>query len=80
MTVSLPPGGPDLTFVYQVILGMDQKLDRLIETFATVREHSELKARVDKLEERWRPNLASIIAALSLIATIAYSIAYFILK
>lgn len=78
MTPPLPPSGtPDFTFLYQVITGMDQKLDRLIETFVTVREFSKLEARVDKLESRWRANMAWILGLLTLLSSVAYSIVYF---
>lgn len=78
MSVPLPPGGPDLTFLYQVITGMDQKLDRLGETFVTVREYSKLESRVDKLETRWRQNLTGVLGLLTVLSSLAYLVAYLV--
>jgi hypothetical protein len=76
--VSTPPPttGPDLAWLYQVIRDMDGKLDRLIETFATVREVAKLEARVIDLETRWRRNVGWVVAMIGALASVAYLVAY----
>lgn len=76
MTSAPPPGGPDLAWLYQVIRDMDSKLDRLIETFVTVREYTQLEIRVTQLESRWRQNIGWVIAAVGAAASIGYLIVY----
>lgn len=79
MTPPLPSTGADLTFLYQVISGMDQKLDRLIETFVTVREYSQLENRVKDLETRpgpWHRNSGWLVALLGVLSSIAYLIVF----
>jgi hypothetical protein len=79
VTPPLPPGGNvDLTFLYQLIRDMDVKLDRLIETFATVREVAKLEARVVDLETRWRRNAGWVVALIGALTSAAYFVAYLI--
>jgi hypothetical protein len=45
----LPPGGIDLTFLYQVVRDMDHKLDQFIERFVP---RPEIDARFGALEQQ----------------------------
>lgn len=74
MTLPPPSTGVDLTFLYQTIRDMDAKLDRLIETFTTVREHTKLEQRVVELETRWRRNAGWVIALIGALASLGYLI------
>lgn len=65
-----------MQWLYQMIRDMDAKLDRLVETFVTVREYSQLETRVANLESRWRQNIGWIIAAVGALASIGYLIVY----
>lgn len=76
MSTPTPLGPPDLAFLYQIIRDMDSKLDRLIETFVTVREYTKLEARVTDLESRWRRNAGWIVALVGALSSIAYLIVY----
>lgn len=76
MTAAPPPTGLDIGFLYQIIRDMDAKLDRLIETFTTTREHSKLEARVTDLETRWRRNAGWVIALVGALSSVAYLLVY----
>lgn len=76
MSAPPPLAGPDLAFLYQVIRDMDGKLDRLIETFTTVREFGKLEARVVDLETRWRRNAGWVVALIGTLSSIGYLIVY----
>lgn len=65
-----------MAFLYSIIRDMDMKLDRLIETFTTVREFTGLEARVSELETRWRRNAGWIVALVGALASVGYLIVY----
>jgi hypothetical protein len=71
-----PVGGPDLPWLYQMLRDMDAKLDRLVETFVTVREYSQLETRVANLESRWRQNIAWVVGLIGAVASVGYLIVY----
>jgi len=76
MTAVPPPNGPDISFLYAIIRDMDAKLDRLIETFTTTREHAKLEIRVADLENRWRRNAGWLIALVGALSSVAYLLVY----
>lgn len=76
MTQMPPAAGPEMSFLYQVIRDMDLKLDRLIDTFVSVRELKNVELRVSDLENRWRRNVGWVVALIGALSSVAYLVAY----